>query len=149
MVTFFFNELPSLWGREDTCILINWYLPWPDTCFVCSKARVGTCFGNNFFSFCGGIIYHEVSECYCCYCNKKLGLRFFKIGMELVYFLIGRYAVSMCLKCVHFWLKQYLHLLLFYILFLNKFYNNLQIIDVRNTGEKEITFIDFLLLTGH
>lgn len=69
--------------------------------------------------------------------------------MELVYFLIGRYVVSMCLKCVHFRLKQYLHLLLFYMLFLNEFYNNLQITDVHNTGEEEVTFVDFLVLTGH
>lgn len=69
--------------------------------------------------------------------------------MEIVYFLIGSFAVSMCLKRVHFRLKQYLHLLLFYILFLNEFYNNLKIIDVRNTGKKEVTFTDFFLLSGH
>lgn len=40
-------------------------------------------------------------------------------------------------------------LLLFYILFLNEFYNNLKMVDVHNTGEKEVTFIDFILLTGH
>lgn len=70
--------------------------------FVCHKARVGTCFGNNFFSFCEGIMYHDVSECYCCYCNKKINLGLFKVGMELEYFLIGNYAVSMCLNCAPF-----------------------------------------------
>lgn len=147
-MTFFFNDLLSLWGREDARILVNWYLPWPDTCFLCNKARMGTCFGNNSFSFYGCIIYQEVSECYCWYCNKKLVLMFFKIGMELMHFLIGRFTVSMCLKCACFRLKQ-LHLLLFYILFLYEFYKNLQITVVHNAAEKEVIFIDFILLTGH
>lgn len=48
--------------REVAYILINWNPLEPSVCFLCMKAKMGTCFGNNLLNFIKHIICCTVSE---------------------------------------------------------------------------------------